>query len=142
MTRNKNLLLFIFLALAMLVWGSFYILHGEKIEVNRGLGWDGKMYAAIAAEFEGFMTKGTLDRYYYKRSLPSAIVHYAHKITGTEFTEQSIITYFSILNLLLILGCMFLWHRLLETSTISFRNRLIAYLGIFGTYAIVKVNFY
>lgn len=126
----------------MLTWGAWYMVHGEKIEENQGLGWDGKMYAAIAAEFESFMTKGTLDRYYYKRSLPSAVVHYAHKVSGIEFTIESVIKVFSVLNLTLILGAMLLWHSILEIKAISFWNRVVAFLGIFGSYAMVKVNFY
>ncbi len=142
MTKRKNFLLYLFFSLAMLAWGVWYIQSGEKIEVNKGLGWDGKMYAAIAAEFEDFMTKGTLNGYYYKRSLPSAIVHYAHKIAGIEFSIASVIKAFSILNLALIMGCILLWHRILELKSFSFWNRTVALLSVFGTYAVVKVNFY
>lgn len=127
---------------AMLAWGIFYFFLGEKIEVNKGLGWDGKMYAAIASDFENFISKGTLDSYYYKRTLPSALIFYSHKLLGIDCSVRSIIEMFYALNLLLVLGAMFIWHRVLEHFSISFWNRLVAFFGLFGTYAMVKVNFY
>lgn len=142
MANNRNIWLLVFFALTMFIWGVFYLLYGEKIEVNKGLGWDGKTYAAVASDFENFVSKGTLDRFYYKRIIPSVLVYYGHKALGIEFSIASVILGFSILNLILIMLGMFFWHKILGVFKISFKNRVIAFFGIFGTYAVVKVNFY
>lgn len=106
------------------------------------MGWDGKLYTAIASDFENFATKGTVDRFYYKRTFPSAVVYYGHKVLGIEYSIQSIITGFYFMNLLLIVLGMFLWHKTLDHFNISFWNRLVAFLGVFGGYAIAKHGFY
>lgn len=92
------------LFLAYTVWALYAIFYGERIPVNGGLGWDGKIYYFISQDFFTYVQGRVFDSYYILRVVPPLIVKAAHWLTGTEHSYELTGTFFGLLNLSSMLG--------------------------------------
>lgn len=95
----KHRTAFIALFAAYVLWGLYAIFFGERIPVNGGLGWDGKIYYFISLDFFEYVRGRVFNSYYVHRVVPSLIVKAMHWLTGTEHSYELTGTYFGLLNL-------------------------------------------
>ena len=78
--------------------------HGERIQYQGGLGWDGAAYAdwAQRQSYE-VVTSGKISAYYIGRLLPSLVVHNVSESLGYDIrSTPRVIHAFYIYNFLLI----------------------------------------
>ncbi|MFJ2365649.1 hypothetical protein ACIPIN_18420 [Pseudomonas sp. NPDC087697] len=74
--------------LFMVFWLSFNFNHGERIQHNDGLGWDGAAYADWAQRDSiEILNSHTVSEYYIGRLLPSIIIHNATKLLDYNITS-------------------------------------------------------
>lgn len=102
MPKLRYALIALFVAYAM--WGLYAILFGERIPVNGGLGWDGKIYYFISLDFFEYVRGRVLNSYYVHRIVPSLLVKGLHWLTGTEHSYELTGTFFGLLNLVSMVG--------------------------------------
>src|SRR5262249_52622565 len=67
------------LVVAVLVMNLAFYQYGERIQVNGGLGWDGRSYCGLAKDFYRQVVEQGLSDYHIHRILPSAVVHYSFR---------------------------------------------------------------
>lgn len=110
---------------------SYWFLHGERIQHNSGLGWDGAAYADWAQRNTiEVLRSRTISEYYVGRILPSLVVHFLsewlrYDISGTA----NVIRAFFLLNCALLccgVGLMFSIARYFQW------RRNISYLAVSG----------
>lgn len=92
------------LLIAYAMWGLYAVFFGERITVNDGLGWDGRIYYFISADFIEYARGRVFDSYYVQRVVPSLIVRAIHWTTCTEHSYRLTGTMFGLLNLVSMLG--------------------------------------
>lgn len=74
--------------LFMVFWFAFNFNHGERIQHNNGLGWDGAAYADWAQrDTMEILESRKVSEYYIGRLLPSIIIHNATKLIGYDITS-------------------------------------------------------
>jgi hypothetical protein len=82
---------------------------GERIGINGGQGWDGMAYTEWAGEFWHKVITAGLTRYHSQRVLPSAIVHYALRLTRQPTDIPHVIHAFQIMNTIALVSAAVLW---------------------------------
>jgi hypothetical protein len=85
-------------------WALHAIFFGERIPVNGGLGWDGKIYYFISLDFFEYVRGRVLNSYYVHRIVPSLLVKGLHWLTGTEHSYELTGTFFGLMNLVSMVG--------------------------------------
>jgi hypothetical protein len=114
--------------------------HGERIQYQDGLGWDGAAYADWAQKPScNVVTSGKISAYYVGRLLPSLVVHNASQLFGYDIhSAPRVIHAFYIYNfaLLLLSGCfLFLIGRHLKWN---FTTYFLGGAALFVNYPILK----
>lgn len=117
---------------------------GEQLpaRVNEGLGWDGKIYADITANFKDKINSKEVNAYYIQRIIPCAIVHYSLKFLKQPFTPKNIIIGFKILNCVIIILSVLLVLYLSNYLKLSLVQEILAFSLIFFNYPILKFSSY
>lgn len=118
------------------------IRFAEKLPVNEGLGWDGRIYGRLAAEFPGAIAKRTLDPYYSRRTLPSMLVHYGLRLYGKEMTPGRIVRAFGWLNLLGLALVAFAWGRISDDLRLAPSGKWLGWMSLFMNFSVLKHNAY
>ncbi|MBL7069123.1 MAG: hypothetical protein ISS34_04625 [Candidatus Omnitrophica bacterium] len=132
---------FIGVALIVLI---FYALtfYAEKIEINEGLGYDGAAYAKIAKDFQTLFLKKEISPYRLHRVFPSAVIHYGLRLLNLPLDNAHILKGFEIYNLAILLISLFIWSKIAKSVRLTEKSRWFGYLLLFGSFAILKMNFY
>lgn len=109
-------------------WFCFNFNHGERIQHNDGLGWDGAAYADWAQRDSiEILSSRTVSDYYIGRLLPSIIIHHATRLVGYDIrSTPRVIHAFYLFNvglLVVAVGLLFLIGRHYKW------RKLIYYLG-------------
>jgi hypothetical protein len=101
---NRHTLMGCVGVLFMVFWFSFSFNHGERIQHNEGLGWDGAAYADWAQrDSMEVLNSHKVSEYYIGRLLPSIIVHNTSKLLRYDITSTPrVIHAFYILNVVLL----------------------------------------
>jgi hypothetical protein len=134
-----------FLAAALLfiaAVGVAQILYGERISAGRGLGWDGRSYARIAADFPGVVLDEGLDTYRLQRIVPPGVVYVALTALGLTRDDAHIVSAFAVYNLVLLLGSVVLWAAIARAAGLSAEGRWLGFLLLFVNVAHLKMPFY
>ncbi|MCK1545775.1 hypothetical protein IVA98_19210 [Bradyrhizobium sp. 160] len=121
--------LFVLLGCGLLFVYWFY--HGERIQHNEGLGWDGAAYADWAQrDTLEVLRKNDLSEYYVGRILPSLVVHFLSKWLHYDIgSPTGVIRAFFVLNCALLCGGIAL---MLSIARHYGWRRNIAYLAVSG----------
>jgi hypothetical protein len=120
---------------AIVVVGAIVtIALGERIGVNGGQGWDGMSYVQWARDFPHSVLEAGLTRYHSQRVLPSAIVHGAMRLAGTEPTAAHVITGFAILNAIVLALAAALWAHLAHHMGWRRPAMWVGFLALFGCF--------
>ena len=116
------------------IWGAL----GERTPFNSGLGWDGKNYAFLTADFERMALAKEIDSYQYKRILTPLVIFYAAKLFHIELSIDTIPYVFRVFNLLLI-GCVvWLFFKLCSHFNFKPYTEIIGFTALFFNYFILK----
>jgi hypothetical protein len=122
--------------------GFFNIFLSEKIFYNNGLGFDGKIYGALAQNFYPYVSLHKIPIYYIGRLFPSFIVNTALRAFGLSLTVPNIIRGFEYYNFVLLLLCTIIFILISKELKFSRNAIWIAFLGLFFNFAIAKFVFY
>lgn len=89
----------------MVIWFSFNFNHGERIQFNNGLGWDGAAYADWAQrDSMEVLNSHSVSEYYIGRLLPSIIIHNVTKLLGYDIIpDPRVIHAFYLFNVTLLI---------------------------------------
>lgn len=89
----------------LISWFAFNFNHGERIQFNGGLGWDGAAYADWAQRDSwAILNSHTVSEYYIGRLLPSFFIHHVSKFVGYDISNTPrVIHAFYIFNVGLLL---------------------------------------
>jgi hypothetical protein len=83
-----------------------------------------------------------MDTYHTQRIVPSGIVHYSLRLLGQPLDNAHIIHGFEVYNLLLLLLACYLWKLISDQLTLSLRGRWLGFIGLFVSFAMLKMGFY
>lgn len=128
----------------LLLTALFLVLtfYGEKIQINDGLGYDGTEYARIAGNFQELFLKREITPYRLFRVFPSAAVHYGIKLLRFPLSNANILRGFEIYHFIMLLISLFIWSRISDAIGLSEKNRWFSHVLLFGSFAVLKMNFY
>jgi len=122
--------------------GLFQVLLGERLPVNHGLGWDGRVYARAAEEPLDVLLKEGLDAYRLQRIAPSGIVHLILRVLGIPRDDDHVVDSFAVYNLALLVATLFVWVQIAHVAGIGEGGRWLGFLLLFVNYANLKNLFY
>lgn len=125
---------------ATILYAIYYIPLGELVNINGGLGWDGKSYAAIARNLAvGGGASGLVPEF---RFLPSAIVHYLLLLVGSAFTNSNIRLGFQLYDAILLLATVFIFFQVLEDVGYSVKSQTFAGVCLILNFCFLKWSFW
>jgi len=126
----------------LLCWCVGYIAFGEVIAIDQGFPWDGYFYGGAAWGFDKLLATPVLDSYRASRVLPSAIVHYSLTLAGVPLRPDTVFTAFQCMNAALIVSSAALWVLIAQRLRLRAQAAWIAFVGMFGNVAILKMSLY
>jgi hypothetical protein len=127
-------------AILFICFFAYNFNHGERIQFNNGLGWDGADYADWAQRHSAeILNSKTVPAYYIGRILPSITIHNICELIGHDIKSTArVIHAFYIYNFILItISSIFL---ILIGRHYKWRNDiyLLAFTAIFFNYPVLK----
>ncbi len=142
LSRDRRLQNLTFCALILIV-GVVLTLLSERIPVSRGLGFDGEEYGNWAMHFDKVLSREIpVSPYRMFRILPSALAYASLRLTGAALIPENVICFFQVLNLALLGVAALSWGGVADAVGLSFRGKLLGFIGLFGNHSILKYNFY
>ena len=127
--------------LTALVFATYAVpttLFGESIPANRGLGYDGTIYASIATRFGHLVRTGGLDSYDVWRALPSGAVWLIFRVFGVASTPQHLMLGFRWVNVIELIASIYVVHLIAQRLSFSVRAEWFVLLGMFGSFFALK----
>lgn len=128
--------------LVVVVLGLLNFFWGEKIPAGGGFGFDGVRYAEMVRHLDSMVSGGQLSSYHAQRILPSAIVRSMMLLSGIAMSDLSIIRFFELYNLFLLVGACLVWKRVADNFSLGLAGRWIGFSGIFINFQCSKQAFY
>ena len=124
----------------------------EKVVVYKGLGWDGFLYWKIISNYEKWLRNNYFNKYRVQRILPVSIIYSGIKSANAasrfftkneiDFSPNSVIKAFMIMNGLCIVLAAFYLLRIAEVLALSHRQKLMLIICTFSSFAFLKQLFY
>lgn len=107
-----------------------------------GFGWDGQIYARVAADpGQALLVRGVTS-YHWGKILPSLVVHLGLSLSGASITPSAVVMGFLMLNgAMLMLGTE-IYNRLATFLELSVTARWLGFCFLFVNVNAVKVGFY
>jgi len=121
--------------------GLITIAWGERIGVNKGLGWDGQAYVAWARDFSEAVDRG-VTAYQSQRMVPSAIVYGALAILGIDRTDANILVAFQVLDLAAMVASLLALVRIARVLAWPRAAVWAAFVGTFSSFALARHALY
>jgi hypothetical protein len=118
--------------------GIISVAWGEKIPINGGLGWDGRAYASMAQS----LNLRAFDTYYFQRTLPSILVHFALVVSRQPLDDQHVILAFGLLNLGAMLLACILYRGIADELGLENVGFWFGFVAIFVNFASLKMTWY
>ncbi len=127
----------------MTLWGLFNILGFDSIAINKGYGYDGKIYGKFAEDFYRtiFLEKAG-DNYYIQRTFPSFLVWIFTKVLQVEGNPIWIVAFFKWLNFLLILCSIYVFDKTCEVFKFTAAERWLSFALAFFSFALLKAPYF
>lgn len=128
-----------FFPVIVLYYGVFYILFGERIIINDGLGVDGLVYAEVA---KGNFNSLLLNNYTVTRIFPAYVVHLIMEAFSITYTIPNIISTFEVVNLILVVLSAFYLKKIFVFLKISLKIQVLCFMLFTLNIAVLKFSFY
>lgn len=120
----------------------YYGLNGEIIAVVNGFGWDGVFYGSVVGWFDKILSQPVLDPYRAQRIAPSAFLHYAMKILGSDVNRITVLQAFKVWNVTLLTLSAFLWGLIAQKLQLRSQPMWIGFSGLFVSFFVMKYSLY
>jgi hypothetical protein len=127
---------------AILVISLLNVLFAEKIQVRGGLGFDGKFYGDIAANFVERVTEQQLSAYRIQRIVPSGIIYGVFSLFKIPLSVPNIIKGFEFLNVFLLAISAWAWGLIANELKISTKGKWLGFIALFVNFCFLKHNAY
>jgi|GEM_PF-1956179 len=124
----------------LLGWGGASIAWGERITVNDGDGWDGRIYRTIAERFPEPFPE--LSTYSGRRCLPSVVVHYTLAALDAPPSGPNILLAFRLYNLALYAVVLFALMAAADELGLGLRGKWLLFLFAFVNFANLKMYYF
>jgi hypothetical protein len=118
--------------------GIISVTWGERIPTNGGLAWDGRAYGAMAES----LNLRAFDTFYFQRTLPSILVHFALVVFKQPLDDQHVILGFSLLNLGAMLLACILYRGIADELSLENVGYWFGFVAIFVNFASLKMTWY
>jgi hypothetical protein len=109
----------------------------EKIGINRGLGWDGGVYASWVQDLPAALEEG-VGSYHVQKILPIALAHYGLRLFKDTIQERHVIRAFGILNIIAATLVAWLWCKIASELRIGDRGKWLGFAGLILNFAMTK----
>lgn len=131
-----------YLLLIPLTATLLYTSTQERIPVNEGLGWDGRLFGYYTANFPTALEAGQINSYRFHRILVPAALHYILSALDVPPTNDNIIRAFQLSNALFILigALLFLW--LARMADWKPWTTAIGFAALFFTLPVLKLSMF
>jgi hypothetical protein len=113
------------LLIAFFVFSGYLAVWGARIPVAGGLGYDGQTYGWMAHDFEKTLHTKSVVGYTLKRCLPSLVVGSCLSMLGIPRGPLEIVRGFAVLNLVLLIATVPIWHVICRGIQLSRRQTQI-----------------
>jgi len=131
------------MALLVTLFGLAAICFSDRMPVNNGMGFDGRVYGAIVKDLRHQVFDRQLDLRFIQRVLPCAVVHYMLRAVGISLQENvNIIHGFQAYNLLLLVIGAYLWSAIAGQLHLGRRGAWLGFVALFGNFAVLRLTFY
>ena len=129
------------MALAALTLFGVLAAFSEKMPFCSGLGFDGIGYAYIAKNFDQILAGSLrLDLASFNRFLPSLLCRLTLLGLGVSLTDQNIVRFFTVYDVLLLAFGAWLWADLSLRAKFSATSRWLGFVALFCSHAALKYN--
>ncbi len=98
------------LLIAFFAFSGYLAVWGARIPVAGGLGYDGQTYGWMAHDFEKALQTKSVSGFTLKRCLPSLVVGSCLSMLGIPRGPLEIVRGFAVLNLVLLIATVPVWH--------------------------------
>lgn len=115
---------------------------GEKIPVNNGQGWDGRLYASYAAHLDESIQQKTINEYRFQRILMSVVLNKSMKALNIEFTVDNTVMAFKVFNLFFLLLALLYYYLISNKLGLSEINEFLGLAGLFWCFPVLKLSGY
>lgn len=118
------------------------ILGGDRIPIADGFGWDGQLYAQVAANPYLTLWVRGISSYHWGKVLPSLVVHAGMLVSGAIITPPAVVKGFLLLNSAMLLLGTAIYNRLATFLRLSVAARWLGFCFLFINVNAIKVGFY
>ena len=133
--RSASLILALFI---VAVFGTFSVFWGEKLPINGGFGWDGRIYGAVAQD----LNFRALSDFYFQRTLPSVLVHAMLAALHQPYDRAHVVLGFGLLDLGMMLIACVLLREVADELCLTERSFWFAFTAIFVNVTNFKLIWY
>jgi hypothetical protein len=126
----------------LLTFGLVQIRWGTVVPENGGLGFDGRLYAAMAQDLPGLISGGGLTPYSVQRIVPSAIVYCALSVAGVPKGTREVRLAFALYNLSLLILTAVIWERIGRQAGLGDRGLWLGFILLFINLANLRLPFH
>jgi hypothetical protein len=117
---------------------SLAYLSSDKINVNEGFGWDGRLYGRWAQDFVPRVFGNRPDYFGVQRIFPSGLVYAGLRLLSVERTNANVILGFVCLNLASVTIAAYVWCRIARLLGISTAGKWLGAIFFFVNFAVLK----
>lgn len=107
----------------------------ERVPVNDGSGWDGKLYREIATNFDSIMEQGGLSSYYVAKSLPFVTIYAINQVLNISPASRLLFVFLYVSLVLGIVG----FYKIVKYKQLSLPAEIVAFALCFYIYPVLKL---
>lgn len=119
-----------------------YNFQYEIVQVNDGLGWDGKVYGYLTMDFATMLENHEVSVFVFKRLGLPVFIHYLLSFLGVSLHVKNVILAYKILNISLIIFSSFLYYDICKKFQWEDWRSDIGYVGMFWSFGILKFSMF
>jgi hypothetical protein len=123
---------------SLLINGLYQILSEDCL----GIGYDGRLYTELTRDFFQMAEASRIPKERVDRLLPFLLSHLLFRFFGLPTTDENIIHYFQLLNLILTALSSILFLRISRLLSLSTKNTVIWFVLLFSSFGVAKHPFY
>lgn len=134
---KKNLIFFL-----ILIGFLFLGYSWERIQINRGMGWDGCFYTYVTMDFGNKFVSKSIDTYYIQKVVPPFLIWSTSELFHVQLDEQKTILGYILLNAFVILVALFYYLKIAKELKFDNKIKWIGFAAIFLTFPVIKFSTY
>lgn len=136
----KNpLWVFLSLSVALSVW---YIVLPDIVPLHNGFAWEGEYYRRIAISLKYNLFEIRINSYSIQRIFPFVILHIFFRALNIPFTDNNLIIWMQIFNLLIGILNTYVWHRIARSMGMTLAAEWIGFIALIANFAFAKYDLY